>query len=225
MRSLLVFVILAGMATPAARGERRPGSRFNVVEATIPQMQEALKKKRVTSRELVEKYLQRIAIYNDKLHATIAVNPKALEEADELDRERAEGKIRGPLHGIPIALKDNIHTTNMPTTGGALAFDGLRPALRSDAHEESARRGRDHHREDRHDGARELGRGRADADARELQRGRRIRLQSLRSAPRSTAKRRATAGPRCPPADRAPASARPQTSGPRTSARKRPARS
>src|SRR5207253_4887294 len=55
------------------------------------------------------------------------VNPNALQEADERDRERAAGKIRGPLHGIPVALKDNIHTTNMPTTGGALAFDGLVP--------------------------------------------------------------------------------------------------
>jgi amidase len=55
------------------------------------------------------------------------VNPHALEEADALDRERAAGKIRGPLHGIPVALKDNIHTTNMPTTGGALAFAGMVP--------------------------------------------------------------------------------------------------
>ena len=55
------------------------------------------------------------------------MNPKALEEADALDRERAQKKLRGPLHGIPIALKDNIHTTNMPTTGGALAFDGYVP--------------------------------------------------------------------------------------------------
>src|SRR5207342_1728221 len=61
------------------------------------------------------------------LNAAITVNPKALEEADALDRERAQKKIRGPLHGIPIALKDNIHTTDMPTTGGALAFDGLVP--------------------------------------------------------------------------------------------------
>ena len=50
--------------------------------------------------------------------------PGRAEEADERDRERAQGKIRGPLHGIPIALKDNIHTTDMPTTGGALAFEG-----------------------------------------------------------------------------------------------------
>ncbi len=53
--------------------------------------------------------------------------PKALEEADALDRERAQGKIRGPLHGIPVALKDNIHTTDMPTTGGALVFAGYIP--------------------------------------------------------------------------------------------------
>src|SRR5207244_5987092 len=75
----------------------------------------------------VLQYLTRIAMYEDKLNAVIAVNPHALDEADALDRERAQGKLRGPLHGIPVALKDNIHTTNMPTTGGALAFDGLVP--------------------------------------------------------------------------------------------------
>ena len=84
-------------------------------------------KGQVTSRQLVEQYLIRIATYEDRLNATLAVNPKALEEADALDRERAQGKLRGPLHGIPVALKDNIHTTNMPTTGGALAFAGYVP--------------------------------------------------------------------------------------------------
>ena len=81
----------------------------------------------VTSRELVAQSLARIATYEDRLNATLAVNPKAIEEAEALDRERAAGKIRGPLHGIPIALKDNIHTTDMPTTGGALAFEGFTP--------------------------------------------------------------------------------------------------
>src|SRR5436190_7085981 len=66
-------------------------------------------------------------MYEDRINATLAVNPKALEEADQLDRERAQGKLRGPLHGIPVALKDNIHTTNMPTTGGALVFAGYIP--------------------------------------------------------------------------------------------------
>jgi amidase len=100
---------------------------FTVVDATIPEMQTAMKTGRITSRELVLQYLTRIALYEDKLHAAITVNPNALKEADALDRERAHGKIRGPLHGIPIALKDNIQTTNMPTTGGALAFVGFIP--------------------------------------------------------------------------------------------------
>jgi amidase len=53
-------------------------------------------------------------------------------EADALDRERAQGRLRGPLHGIPIALKDNIHTLDMPTTGGAIAFEGIGRPLRID---------------------------------------------------------------------------------------------
>jgi amidase len=93
-----------------------------VVEATIPQMQAALKSGRLTSHELVLQYLTRIATYEDKINAAITVNPNALKEADERDRERKAGKVRGPLHGIPIAIKDNIQTTDMPTTGGALAF-------------------------------------------------------------------------------------------------------
>ena len=100
---------------------------FTVVEATIADMRTAMVQKRVTSRELVNQYLIRIAVYDHRLHAAITVNPNALKEADQLDRERAQGKVRGPLHGIPIALKDNIHTTDMPTTGGALAFAGYTP--------------------------------------------------------------------------------------------------
>src|SRR5258706_4886072 len=100
---------------------------FSVVEASIPQMQAAMEQRRVTSRQLVTQYLTRIAIYEDQLHAAITVNPAALQEADARDRERARGKVRGPLHGIPVAVKDNIHTTDMPTTGGALAFDAFVP--------------------------------------------------------------------------------------------------
>ncbi len=100
---------------------------FSIVEATIPEMRAAMEQKRVTSRELVQQSLLRIATYEEGLNAVIAVNPRALEEAEALDRERAQGRIRGPLHGVPVALKDNIHTTTMPTTGGALAFEGLVP--------------------------------------------------------------------------------------------------
>jgi amidase len=100
---------------------------FSVVEATIPEMQRAMREGRTTSRELVRLYLTRIGTYDHLLHAVLAVNPKALDEAAVRDRERARGHIRGPLHGIPIALKDNIQTTMMPTTGGALAFEHFVP--------------------------------------------------------------------------------------------------
>ena len=110
-----------GPSVPAARRS------FSVVEATIPEMQAAMKEGRVTSRELVTQYLLRIALYNSRLNGVITVNPNALSEADARDRERAIGKLRGPLHGIPIALKDNMLTIEMPTTGGALAFAGLVP--------------------------------------------------------------------------------------------------
>src|SRR3989442_1681733 len=123
---LAAVAAVAGQARPPGEpdGGRR---RFTVVEATISELQTAMEQRRVTSRAIVEQYLTRIALYEDRLNAIITVYPGALREAEERDRERAQGKLRGPLHGIPIALKDNIHTTNMPTTGGALAFDGFVP--------------------------------------------------------------------------------------------------
>jgi amidase len=127
MRSLIfamACLLLATQSRPPASPARQP---FTVVESTIREMQTAMVEGRITAREIVQQYLTRIATYEDKLNAVIVVNPRALDEAEALDRERAQGKLRGPLHGIPIALKDNIHTTNMPTTGGALAFDGLVP--------------------------------------------------------------------------------------------------
>src|SRR5262245_5124168 len=125
MRNRLLYIsVCLSLFLAHADAQRRS---FSVVEASIPEMQKAMKEHRITSREIVEQYLLRIATYDSKLHATITVNPNALKEAEQLDRERAQGKLRGPLHGIPIALKDIIHTTNMPTTGGALAFDGYIP--------------------------------------------------------------------------------------------------
>jgi amidase len=90
-------------------------------------MRLAMEQGRATARDIVTQSLVRIATYEDRLNAAITINPRALAEADERDRERKAGRIRGPLHGIPIALKDNIHTTDMPTTGGALAFAQLVP--------------------------------------------------------------------------------------------------
>ena len=126
MRLVILGSCLAvGLSAITVSSQSKPDPAFTVVEASIPDMQRAMREGRVTSRQLVEQYLIRIALYEENLNATLAVNARALEEADRLDRERRAGKLRGPLHGIPIALKDNIQTTDMPTTGGAVAFEGL----------------------------------------------------------------------------------------------------
>lgn len=127
-RPLPIFAAVAALvAVASAQAAPPPRPPFRVVEASIAEMRAAMESGRTTSREIVEQSLLRIALYEDRLNAVIVVNPRAIEEAEARDRERAAGKVRGPLHGIPIALKDNIQTTDMPTTGGALAFDGLVP--------------------------------------------------------------------------------------------------
>src|SRR6476660_4788861 len=135
MRRLLIAATLLASATlatyaqtKAAKTAAAPASKsFTVVEATIGDMRTAMEQGRVTSRQLAQQYLMRIGSYEDRLHAAITVNPDALKLADERDRERAQGRVRGPLHGIPVAIKDNFQTTFMRTTGGALAFERLVP--------------------------------------------------------------------------------------------------
>src|SRR3954465_1994851 len=126
MRTLLIAsVIAAAVLTLVAHGQNaRSSFTFTVVEASIADMASAMEQGRTNARQLVAQSLVRLAIYEHRVHAALAVNPHALDEAERLDRERTSGRIRGPLHGIPVALKDNIHTTDMPTTGGALAFAG-----------------------------------------------------------------------------------------------------
>ena len=126
-----LFVAAATFLPQTGEAQQRrataPPPPFSVVEASIADLRSALEQKRTTSREIVLQYLTRIATYEDRINAIITVNPNALAIADSLDRLRASGRILGPLHGSPVALKDNIHTTDMPTTGGALAFADLVP--------------------------------------------------------------------------------------------------
>src|SRR5881296_276980 len=95
--TLIVTGVVAGLAL-VTRAQAPKPRVFTVVEATIPELRDAMAKGRTTSREIVAQYLMRIALYEHTLHAAIAINPRALEEADERDRERAAGRIRGSLH-------------------------------------------------------------------------------------------------------------------------------
>ena len=123
----LAAVVAAAHLAAAPQAPAPVAAPFSVVEATIPEMQAAMASGRTTSVAIVREYLTRLGLYQATLHAALTVNPRALDEAAARDRERADGRVRGPLHGIPVALKDNILTRDLPTTGGALAFDGFVP--------------------------------------------------------------------------------------------------
>jgi amidase len=112
----------------AQNNQRIPAPAFDVAEQSIPDLQNAMRSGQVTSRQLVEAYLARIRKYDQdgpRINAFIALNPKALETADALDAERRSRGPRGMLHGIPIVVKDNYVTADMPTTGGSKALAGF----------------------------------------------------------------------------------------------------
>lgn len=105
--------------------------QFDVMELTISKAHQAILAKELTCRQLAEAYLERIEAYDKKgpaIRSIIAVNPGALETADRLDREfERSGRLTGPLHGIPVLLKDNVDTHDMPTTAGSASLEGFVP--------------------------------------------------------------------------------------------------
>lgn len=129
---------VGGAATAGASSEaprqgagRLPGGDFEFEEATIAELQAAMESGRTTSRKLCEAYLARIEALDRRgptLRSVIETNPEALTIAAGLDAERKAGNLRGPLHGIPILVKDNIATADrMMTTAGSLALEGVKP--------------------------------------------------------------------------------------------------
>lgn len=128
--SALVLLLLATLLSVSGSA-----SEFRLVDASITDLQKALTKGNLTSIELVKRYLLRIEAYdqqNPELNAIIRINPDALTQAAELDRERAEQGARGPLHGIPVIVKDNFNTQGLPTTAGSVAFAGFIPTRDAD---------------------------------------------------------------------------------------------
>ena len=112
----------AGQVEPSAAGS------FPLQEATVADLQGQMESGELSAQRITELYLERIQKLNHQgpeLNAILVTNPDALAVAQELDRERSQGKVRGPLHGIPIIIKDNIDTADkMPTTAGSKALEG-----------------------------------------------------------------------------------------------------
>ncbi|WP_374013390.1 amidase [Pseudoxanthomonas koreensis] len=131
--ALLVAMVLCGVtAACQPDGEARPPSAasFAYAEAGIGELQLAMERGETSSHALVQAYLERIVALDrngPQLNAYLEINPRARAEAAQMDAERRAGRVRGPLHGIPMVLKDNIDATPMATSAGSLALAGLRP--------------------------------------------------------------------------------------------------
>ncbi len=108
-----------------------PAGTIDPALATLPEIQELFDSGELTSEELVRQSLARIEAYDAKgpaLNAMITLNDRALAEARALDAERRDSGPRGPLHGVPVILKDNYDTADLPTTGGSQILKFSRPA-------------------------------------------------------------------------------------------------
>ena len=119
-REFLEISALAGVGIMAAGANAK---EFELEEKTVAELQSAMQKSDLSAKEITKKYLDRIESADKKTNSIIEINPDAVQIAEQLDRERKIGKLRGRLHGIPVVLKDNIDTADkMKTTAGSLAL-------------------------------------------------------------------------------------------------------
>jgi Asp-tRNA(Asn)/Glu-tRNA(Gln) amidotransferase A subunit family amidase len=135
--ALISITALCAMGCSASEpGPASPTNEapFHLIEVSIGGIHDAYRSKQLSARRLVELYLARIDAYDKKgpnINAVITINPQALEDADRLDEAFAKSGLVGPLHGIPILLKDQMDAVGMPTTLGSVLFKDYQP--RSDA--------------------------------------------------------------------------------------------
>ncbi len=131
--SALGGIGILGYKMVKANNLTNPATAAEFEEITISELQEAMKTGKMTAREITQKYLDRIKEIDSKINSVIEVNPDALAIAEAMDKERKAGKVRSPMHGIPVLLKDNIDTADkMKTTAGSLALADA-PAPKQDA--------------------------------------------------------------------------------------------
>ena len=125
------FPVIGAMMAVAFAQPPAPASPFDLEEATIATLQQRMQSGQDSSRSLVDKYLARIEAVDRSgptLRSVIEINPDARTIADQLDAERKGGRVRGPLHGIPVLIKDNIATADrMMTTAGSFALESVKP--------------------------------------------------------------------------------------------------
>ncbi|MGE0459918.1 MAG: amidase [Vicinamibacterales bacterium] len=135
MRACVLGVTIFALACTAAPNQaapagEQPAPRVDVVELSAAAARERLASGALTSRALTEAYLDRIAAVDKAgpaINSVIEINPDALRDADVLDAERKAGRVRGPLHGLPVLIKDNIDAVGMVNSAGSLALANHRP--------------------------------------------------------------------------------------------------
>jgi Asp-tRNA(Asn)/Glu-tRNA(Gln) amidotransferase A subunit family amidase len=121
IRSVVLILLHTGLVIA------QPATPFEIEEATIAQVHDAMRAGHLTCRNLVAQYLKRIDAYDKNgpaINSLVVVNPDALKQADDLDRRFAQSGLTGPLHCVPMIVKDNFETVGLQTANGALAFSG-----------------------------------------------------------------------------------------------------
>src|SRR4029077_15118290 len=124
------LIVILTLSAVACAAQQRTGRSFQIVETSIDEIHAAYKANQLTAHQLVQMYLDRIKAYDQQgpaLNCIITVNPQALDQADKLDAAYKRSGMIGPLHGIPVLVKDEIDTAGMPTTLGTLVFKDYRP--------------------------------------------------------------------------------------------------